>query len=399
MGTIKQDFPLLKNNKKLVYLDNAATTQKPSAVIDAIKEYYENYNSNAHRGLYDISIQTTEKLGAARRIVQNYICAEENEVIFTKSATEGFNMLALAFEDNIGRWNNVIVSDHEHHSNFVPWQQACIRTKAKFIISDPKEIINKVDLRTSIVAITGMSNVTGEIFNLEEIISKIKEKNSKTIVVVDATQLIAHKEVNVKKIGADFIVFSAHKIYGPFGVGVVWGKLELLKTLRPFLYGGNMISQVKDTDSTWADVPDKFEAGTIDSAGIIAFSKALEYLEKNNPNKLFLIEEELKEYALTELRKIPEVKIIGHTSENSQLSTGFGPVISIHVMDVHPHDLAEIANKENVCIRAGHHCAQQLMKKLDLVATARISLSFYNTKKDVDAFIKAIKKARKIING
>jgi len=228
---------------------------------------------------------------------------------------------------------------------------------------------------------------------MQKINTEKKKKNPSVIIINDVTQLIAHKRIDVQKQNADFVVFSAHKIYGPLGIGVVWGKNVLLQKIRPFLYGGNMISVVKETESTWAKIPDKFEAGTLDSAGIIAFGKAIEFLEEHDLDKLYAEEEELKQYALEELRKIKEVKIFGHNTKN------YGPVISIHVMDVHPHDLAEICSRNNVCIRAGHHCAQPLMKKLDMVATARISLSFYNTKKDIDEFIKSIKKARKIING
>ena len=384
------DFPILK---KITYLDNAATTQKPKTVIKAFEEYYTKNNANPGRGLYSLSINAQTILDESRKKVAEFINAEKEEIIFTKSATEGLNMLSLSLGEELGRWQNVVVTELEHHANFVPWQQVCKEKKAKFIMSKKDEITKNIDARTHILALTGMSNVTGEILDIKKIIREVKEKNPKTIIVIDATQLVAHRKIDVQEIGADFIVFSAHKLYGPTGVGVVYGKFELLKNMRPFLYGGHMIQDVSEKECTWAEVPEKFEAGTLDVAGIYAFGKALDYLKKNDAEKLFQKEEELKEYALKELKKVEHVNIIGHDSNN------YGPIISMHITDIHPHDLAEICGRENMCIRAGHHCAKPLMKSLDLNSTARISLSFYNTKKDIDVFVKAIKKARKIING
>lgn len=394
---MKKKFPLLKNNKNLVYLDNAATTQKPQAVINAITHYYENSNANSHRGLYKLSEDATYILKEARQEISFFIGAEQEEVIFTKSATEGFNMLAKSLESQIGRWNNILVTEMEHHSNFVPWQQLAKKRDCIFKVAPAKnklkDLPDFVDKKTAIVAFTGMSNVTGLMPDVKRIIKKIRAQNDKAIIIIDATQLVAHKRINVKDLDADFICFSSHKMYGPTGVGVVWGKLDLLKKIDPFLYGGNMVHTVTTKESTWADVPEKFEAGTIDVAGIHGFSEAIKFLEKNEFDELLKKEEELKDYALKELRELEHVTILGHDSKE------YGSVISMKIHDLHPHDLAEICGRENICIRAGHHCAQPFMKSLDMIATARISLSFYNTEKDVDAFIKAIKKARKIING
>jgi len=392
---MRKKFPLLKKHKNIVYLDSAATTQKPDEVIQAFTDYYENNNANSHRGLYKLSENATHILREARQEISFFIGAEQEEVIFTKSATEGFNALAQSLE--VGRWNNIVVTEMEHHSNFLPWQQLAKKTKAEFIVAKSNnnlsDIAKYVNSKTAIVAFTGMSNVTGLQPNAKKIIKEIRAKNPKTIIILDATQLVAHKRLNVKTLDADFVCFSAHKLYGPTGVGILYGKLNLLKEIKPFLYGGNMINQVKEKDSTWAEVPEKFEAGTIDTAGIHAFAQAIKFLEKNDFDALLHFEDELKDYALKELKKLEHVTIIGHENKN------YGAVISIKILDLHPHDLAEICSREDICIRAGHHCAQPLMKALNLVATARISLSFYNTKKDIDKFVKTIKKARKIING
>lgn len=395
----KKDFPLLRNSK-IIYLDNAATTQKPELVISALKEFYEKHNANAHRGLYKLSIDATEILDNARQTVADFIGSEKNEIIFTKSATESINLLANSIGENIGRWENIVVTEMEHHSNFVPWQQLCIKTQAKFIVvpydkekHELEEITEYIDKRTHILAITHMSNVTGKILDIKNIIKKVREKNEKTIIILDSTQAIAHTDINVKELDADFIVFSAHKIYGPTGVGVIYGKKELLQKITPFLYGGNMILEVKKEKSKWAELPEKFEAGTIDVAGINAFAEALRYLNMKGSEKIFQKEKELKEYALQKLREAEHVNVIAHNNEN------YGPVISFNVTDIHPHDLAEICSRNNICIRAGHHCAQPLMHALDVTATSRISLSFYNTEKEIDELITTIKKARKIING
>lgn len=395
---IKKEFPLLK--EKIVYLDNAATTQKPGVVIDSYKKFYESSNGNAHRGLYSVSQEATRILDESREAVADFINASKDEIIFTKSATEGFNLLAYSLESEVGRWNHVITTELEHHSNFVPWQQLCRRSQAEFKVVKYNPKINSLDdfsgyltKKAAVVAFTLMSNVTGVILDAKKIIKQIRAENDKAIIVVDASQAIAHMDLDVKTLDADFVVFSSHKVYGPTGVGVVYGKKSQLEKLRPFLFGGNMIKEVKEAESTWAELPDKFEAGTLDVAGINAFAEAIRFLNSQDSEELRAHEEELKNYALEKLREVDYLTILGHESNN------YGPIISMLITDLHPHDLAEICARENVCVRAGHHCAQPFMKSLDIVATTRISLSFYNDKKDVDKFIDCIKKARKIING
>ncbi len=394
----KKEFPLLKN--KIHYLDNAATTQKPEVVINAFREFYSKYNANPKRGIYSLAQQSTKILDEARETVADFINAEKEEIIFTKSATEGFNLIAYSLESEIGRWNHIITTELEHHSNFIPWQQLAKRTQAEFKVVEYnadnnvlEDFENHLTKKTALVAITLMSNVTGIIIDVKNIIKKIREINDKALVVVDATQAVAHMNVDVKDLDADFVCFSSHKIYGPTGVGIVYGKRHLLERMKPFLFGGGMISKVKLSESSWAESPDKFEAGTIDVAGIYAFAEAIRFFNSLDLEELKKSEEELKKYALNKLKDVKHLKILGHESEN------YGPIISVLLTDLHPHDLAEICSRENVCVRAGHHCAQPLMKRLDVVATTRLSLSFYNEKKDVDKFIECITKARKIING
>jgi len=394
---LKKDFPLLKS--EVVYLDNGATTQKPQVVLDALQEFYTKYNANPHRGIYQLSETATFWLGVARSTVAKFINADENEIIFTKSATEGLNMLAKSLGADLKSSENIIVTQMEHHSNFIPWQQLCKKAKAKFVVAKyDKEkglesIADLVNSKTRVVAITGMSNVTGEILDYDRIAFDVKQRNPNTLVVVDATQLVAHQRINVQSTDADFIVFSGHKMYGPTGVGVVWGNYDLFAHIEPFLYGGNMILEVTEKDSTWEIGYKKFEAGTLDTPGIYAFGKAIEYLEKHDLDKLFAYEDELKDYALKKLREVEYITVIGHNSRKH------GPVISMDVQGVHPHDLAQICADANVCVRAGHHCAQPLITCLGYTATTRISLSFYNTKEDIDAFVDAVKKAWVLMNG
>lgn len=406
---IKQNFPLLKNQKDLHYLDNAATTQKPKAMLDALNEFYETMNANAHRGLYKLSTKATFQLNWARNQVAKFIGADENEIVFTKNATEAFNMLARALEPNIKSKNNIIVTELEHHSNYLPWQQLAKRTKAKFQAAkydkekqELENISKLVDKNTAIVALTGMSNVTGQILDIERIAFDIKQKNPNTLVVIDATQLVAHKKIIARNSEADFIIFSAHKVYGPTGVGVLWGDHQELFKLDPSIFGGNMIQKVDDSKNMkniWEITPTKFEAGTLDSAGIYAFGKTIEWLQKQDLEELHKYEEELTKYAVEKLRE-EDVKIYGHinSEQNTEHATQrYGSVISFEVKGIHPQDLATIADKYNVCIRAGHHCAQPFMNAYKIAGTSRLSISFYNTKEDVDALIEAIKYAKKIL--
>ncbi len=401
--TIREDFPLIKN-RGISYLDNSATTQKPRVVIDALKNFYENFNANAHRGIYKLSEDATAKLNESREIIARFINADPEEIIFTKNATEGLNNIANSIERSleIDKNHNIVATILEHHSNFVTWQQLAKRAGAEFRIADYddkkhelKDISNFVDENTLVVAFTGMSNVTGIIPDAKSIIQKIRKKNKNVLIVIDATQLVAHKRINVKELDVDFLVFSAHKIYGPSGVGVVYGKRTILEKINPFQYGGNMINRVELYDSDWAELPDKFEAGTIDTPGIFATGVAINYLEKNFSD-LERTEKELTGYMLKELRKIPQVRILGHNSTNKK-GNEYRSVVSFITTNVHPHDMATICDQSNVCVRAGHHCAQPFMKRMGITATTRASIGMYNNREDIEELIKAIKKAIKII--
>ncbi len=396
---MRQDFPILKKNNELVYLDNAATTQKPQVVIDRLKDFYENNNANAHRGVYKLSENATRMLVDARKIFARFINTESPNIIFTKNATESINLVANSLERTfiLGKGDNIVVTEIEHHSNFLSWQQLCIRTDAEFRIvhydtkkQDIEDISRYVDENTKIVAFTAMSNVTGLMIDVKKHVSSIRKKNKDAIIIIDATQYVAHNTLNVNEWGADFIVFSAHKIYGTMGVGVLYAKTRFLEQMEPFLYGGNMISSVSIEKSEWADAPEKFEAGTIDTAGIIASAEAIKYLQKNF-REYVSMEEKLKDYALKRLKSIKGLEVIGHNTKN------YGPVISFKIKGIHPHDLATICDRHNVCIRSGHHCAQPFMKQLGVPATSRLSISFYNNTSDIDKLIDAINDAKKIL--
>ena len=405
----KKDFPLLTG--PIVYLDSAATTQKPFVVINALKDFYETTNANVHRGIYKISENATAKLEDARKIFAKFINAMPEEIIFTKNATEGFNQLANSLERTIGLKNipkilkkyNIVTTEIEHHSNFIPWQQLSKRmsiglrvTKYNKLTQNIEDISQYVDENTLFVAFTHMSNVTGLIVDAKEVIAKIRNKNPNAIIIIDATQIVAHRKIDVKDLDADFICFSAHKMYGTTGVGIVYGKKSILEKLEPFFYGGNMIKKVSVNNSEWADVPEKFEAGTIDTPGIFASSEAIKYISSKGFDKLILKEEDLKKYVLKKFSAISEIKVIGHTEMEVNrygALSNYGPVISFTLENVHPHDLATICDEHNVCIRAGHHCAQPFMNALGVNATSRISISFYNTEKDIDILIESIKRA------
>jgi cysteine desulfurase/selenocysteine lyase len=396
---VRIDFPILNKNNGLVYLDNAATTQKPQIVIDKIKEYYENDNANASRSVYKLSENAARMLIDARKMFARFINTESPNMIFTKGATEGINLIANSLERTFlfDKDDNVVVTEIEHHSNFLPWQQLCKRLGIEFRVvlydnkkQDLEDVSRYVDDNTKIVAFTAMSNVTGLLIDVKQQVSNIRKKNRNVIILVDATQYVAHRTLNVNDWGADFIAFSAHKIYGTTGIGVIYAKTRFLEKMEPFLYGGGMISAVSIENSEWAEPPEKFEAGTIDNAGIIASAEAIKYLQKNF-REYMIVEEKLKEYALKRLKTIKGLEIIGHNAKK------YGPVISFTIKGIHPHDLATICDRHNVCIRSGHHCAQPFMKKLNVPATSRVSISFYNTTSDIDKLVDAINDAKKVL--
>ena len=392
---IIKDFPLLQN-RNIAYLDSGATTQKPTYVIEAIEKFYENNNANPHRGAYSLSIKATEEYENTRTKIAKFINAtHREEIIFSKNATESLNLIAYSYGlDNLSKDDEIVLSIMEHHSNLVPWQKVAKTTGAKlnymyineeFEISD-EEIENKITDRTKVVGITHVSNVLGTINNVEKIIKYAHKKGA--IVVLDASQSIPHMKIDVQKLNADFVVFSGHKMLAPLGIGVLYGKKELLNKMNPFLMGGDMIEYVYEQDTTYAPLPNKFEAGTQNVEGVIGLGVAIDYIEKIGYDTIAKIEDEVTGYAREELSKLQFIKLyMTPNKENHQA------VISFNIEGVHPHDVASILDSQGVCVRSGNHCAQPLMRFLGIDSTCRASFYFYNTKEDVDRLVEGLKKA------
>lgn len=384
---MKKDFPIL-NDKNLHYLDNAATTQKPKIVLDTLQSFYANKYSSPHRGIYKLSSDATKAYEDARQVVAKHLNARNDEIVFVRNCTEAMNAIAFGIDFE----GDILLTEYEHHSNYLPWKRkAAVENKEyKMIpIEEADTIYNHVNSNTGLVAITAMSNVTGKILDLPKIIKKIKEKNPNCLVAVDAAQAMPHMLFDVKKLDIDFLGFSGHKVYGPNGSGAFFGKITHLKSMQPYNVGGGM---VKDSlDMTWKESPHKFEAGTMNVAENVALSKSLLYV-RDNIEKIHEIETELRDYLLKRLKE-EDIRVFGHEKGS------YGPVVSFAMKDIHPHDVASIVDRFGVCIRAGHHCAQPLMKKFGVSATSRASISFYNTKKDVDQLIKGLREARSIIHG
>ena len=390
---IIKDFPILKN-REIAYLDNGATTQKPLQVINAIKEFYANSNANPHRGAYSLSIEATEIYENTRTKIASFINAKHREeVIFSKNATESLNLIAYSYGlDNLKENDEVVLSIMEHHSNLVPWQAVCKKTGAKlnymyindeFELSDD-EIESKITDKTKIVGITHVSNVLGTINNIEKIIKYAHKKGA--IVVVDCSQSIPHMKIDVQKMDADFIVFSGHKMLAPLGIGVLYGKKELLNKMTPFLMGGDMIEYVYEQETTFAPLPNKFEAGTQNVEGVIGLGAAIDYIEKLGYDTIQKLEEEVTDYAKEKLQELEFLTLyMTPNAKNHQA------VISFNIKGVHPHDVASILDSKGVCVRSGNHCAQPLMRFLGIDSTCRASFYFYNTKEDVDKLVEALK--------
>ena len=392
---IIKDFTLLQN-RKIAYLDSGATTQKPVQVIDAIDKFYENNNANPHRGAYSLSIEATEQYENTRTKIAKFINAKHREeIIFSKNATESLNLIAYSYGmDNLEKDDEIVLSIMEHHSNLVPWQKVAKTTGAKlnymyineeFELSD-EEIESKITDKTKIVGITHVSNVLGTINNVEKIIKYAHKKGA--IVVVDASQSIPHMKIDVQKLNADFLVFSGHKMLAPLGIGILYGKKELLNKMNPFLMGGDMIEYVYEQDTTFAPLPNKFEAGTQNVEGVIGLGAAIDYIENLGYDKIAEIEEEVVEYAREKLSELDFITLyMTPNKENHQA------VISFNINGVHPHDVASILDSCGVCVRSGNHCAQPLMRFLGIDSTCRASFYFYNTKDEVDKLVEALKKA------
>ena len=391
------NFPILNqkiNKKRLVYLDNAATTQKPIEVINAIKEFYEKDNANVHRGLHELSLRSSIQYENAHKSVAEFINANEEEIIFTSGTTESINLLANSFEQILKPNDEIVVTEMEHHSNFVPWQQLAIRKKLKLkIIPLKKDLSLDLDIakklitkKTKIVAITHISNSLGTINPIKEIIINAHKNNSLTI--IDAAQSISHTKINVKNLDCDFLAFSGHKIFAPTGIGVLYGKKHLLEKLQPSKFGGGMIKEVTIKNSTWNDLPWKFEAGTPNISGAIGLQKAIEFVNNIGINNIEKHNQELTKYAISKLKNIPGITL--YTPKNQ------GPIISFTLKNIHPHDVSEILNLEGIATRAGNHCTMPLMNKLKIQGTNRISFQIYNTKEDIDILIKAINKVQEV---
>lgn len=402
MNPYLDDFPILKSEnkgKRLVYLDNAATTQHPVQVINAVDEYYRTANANPHRGLYGLSVKATQMYEDARHAVKEFIGAEKDgEVIFTRNATEALNLIAYSYGLNfLHEGDEIALPVSEHHSNVLPWQMVSKAkgVKLNYLYPDKsgrltdEEINSKITDKTKLVAIAHVSNVLGTVNPVEKIIKKAHSVGA--VVVLDCAQSIPHYKLDVKKMDADFVAFSGHKMLAPMGIGVLYGKSELLEKMPPFLTGGEMIEYVYEDGATFAPIPQKFEAGTQNVGGAVGLGAAIEYLLGVGYDKIGKIEDELLTYALERFSELPHVTVYGD-AKSAKERCG---VISFNVDGVHPHDVASILDTDNVAIRAGHHCAQPLMRYLGVNATCRASLYFYNTKEDIDALVESLKKVRR----
>ena len=401
----RRDFPLLNqtmNGRPIVYLDNGATTQKPESMIQAMCGYYGGCNANPHRGAYALSIEATDIYENTRERVRRFINAPKaEEIIFTKNATEALNLVAYSYgRTKLGPGDEILLTIAEHHSNLVPWQEAAkaMGAKLNYIYLEPdgnlsqKDIETKISPRTKVVAVTHVSNVLGLVNPVRDIADRAH--NAGAVVVVDGAQSVAHMAVDVQALGADFFAFSGHKMLSPMGIGVLYGRRELLSAMPPFLTGGDMIEYVSEQETTFAELPAKFEAGTQNVGGAAGLTAAIDYLEKLGFDRIAAIEQELLDYALPQLKALPYVELYGcDTTRNNK--TG---IITFNVKDVHPHDVSTILDAEGVAVRGGHHCAQPLMTYLGQNATCRASFYFYNTKDDVDRWIAALKKVREVMH-
>lgn len=393
---IKKDFPILENSD-ITYLDSGATTQKPAQVIEAIEEFYQKYNANPHRGAYTLSMEATEIYENTRTKIAQFINAKHREeIIFTKNTTESLNLIAYSYAmENLKKDDEIVISIMEHHSNLVTWQKVAKKTgaKLKYLYIDKnyeipdEEIEKKITEKTKIVSIAHVSNVLGTINKVEKIVEYAHKKGS--IAIIDAAQSIPHMPIDVQAIKADFLVFSGHKMLAPLGIGVLYGKREILNKMTPFLMGGDMIEYVHEQETTFAPLPNKFEAGTQNVEGVIGLGAAIDYIQEIGYEKIQKHEIELIEYARQELSKLEYLDIyITPNKENHA-----GGVISFNIKGVHPHDVASILDAEGVCVRSGNHCAQPLMRYLGIDSTCRASFYLYNTKEDVDKLVKALNKA------
>ena len=393
----RADFPLLESSD-VIYMDNAATSQRPQAVLDAMNEFYKHHNANPLRGVYKLSVEATEDYENARAKVAKFIgAAGSEEIVFTRNATESLNLVAYSYGlNNIKAGDEIVVSILEHHSNMLPWQMVAKATGAKLVFLDCEEdgeitkaeIDSKINENTKIVACTQISNVLGIPTPIEYIIEKAHSVGA--VAVVDGAQSIPHKKIDVRVLDADFFAFSGHKLCGPMGIGVLYGKKELLDAMPPFLSGGEMIEYVTRDSATYAELPHKFEAGTVNAEGAVGLAAAINYIEGVGYDKIEAIEKELSAYAIETLSKNKYVRILG--SKDPSKHSG---IINFILDGVHPHDVSTILDSKGIAVRAGHHCAQPLLQHLKINSTTRASLSFYNTKEEIDVLAAALSDIRK----
>ena len=394
--SIRKDFPILDqeiNGAPLIYFDNAASTQKPTVVINAIKSYYENDHSNVHRGVHSLSIRATELYEASRKKVTDYINANNsNEIIFTKGTTDSINLVAHSLTNSIKQSDEIVITTMEHHSNIVPWQELCKRTGASLKIAPIdhngelmiEELEKLLCKNTKILALTHTSNTLGTINPIKEIITMAHHLNIK--VLIDGAQAIGHQNIDVQDLDCDFYAFSGHKLYGPTGIGVLYGKEDLLNELEPYQFGGEMILKVTFDETTYNSLPYKFEAGTPNIAGAIGLEKAIGYLESVNLNACVKQETAVTKYALKQLKDFSNIKLIGNSDNRSS-------IISFTIENIHPHDIGTILNQKGIAMRTGHHCTMPLMDFYNIPGTIRASFSFYNTENEVDEMVAALQTA------
>lgn len=395
VAAIRRDFPIfqrtIRDGKSLVYLDSGATSQKPATVIEREADVYRRHNAAAHRGAHQLAEESTEILESAREVIANFIGAQSDDVIITKSATESLNLLAYAYTAALTAEDRIVVTEMEHHANLIPWQQLSKRSGAElawFSVTpegrlDLSDINSVITSQTKIVALTHQSNVLGTINPLDPIIRRAHEVGA--VVILDACQSAPHLALDVTELGVDFLAFSGHKALGPSGVGVLWGRGELLEKLPPFLFGGSMIENVTMSDATWAPAPRKFEPGVPNVAGVAALATALEYLTNVGMAEVHAHENSLLHYALSELTKISNLHIVGPTDLEMR-----GATLSFTLGDIHPHDLGQYLDAQGIAVRTGHHCAWPLTRKMGVPATTRASFYIYNDHSDVDALIAAL---------
>ncbi len=398
--TIAKQFPIFKKHKKFVYLDSAATALTPQPVLDKMNEYYTEYGANIHRGLYEMSDRATQEYEAVRSKVATFIKADTDEIVFTSGTTQGLNILARSIGKTLGPGDNVVLTEYEHHANLIPWQEAAktFGFELRFVPLNTEnwklsaqggsalggEARNEIDENTKVVSFAHVSNSLGIVTNADELIARSKEVGAVTI--VDAAQSIVHMPVDVKKLDCDYLVFSGHKLYGPTGVGVVFGKKERLEVLEPSTFGGDMILDVSYENASWNDIPHRFEAGTPNIAGVIGLGASIDFVQNVGIENIAKHENQLTSQLINKLTQLEGVNIIGPQTSKSR-----APVVSFTIDGIHPHDIAEILNRHNIAIRAGHHCTQPLMKKLGIPGTARISFGMYNTEDDITRVVEAIK--------